>query len=670
MRKINRKITPEDLHNFRFVYQPAISPNGKEVLFTVAQTKENDSYVSSIWKYTDEHTQLAPMIGFGDRCSEPKWAPGGYEFLFLRTYSEKDRAHVELWVADSTGLNRRKIVQLQNRKILDPKWSRDGMYIFFLSDYDADQRPEPTTDVRLIRRMNYRFDGEGYLHDKRTHVFKIAMTDYGMNRITSGKFDVSGFDLSPDGKSVAFVTNMDKNADFQNNLDIYLISSKGGSKTRKLTSNKGSVAGLTYSPDGKFIAFIGDDYRFKFNTPAEIWLYEFSSRKSRCISHELNRPARNSIVSDVMMDNWITVPTWSGDSSKVFFNATDRGRCRIYSANAQNGKVSAITSGDHVVTSFSISETGTISYAQMDPTHLPELFLIGNESKSPKQITNFNSGFNSEVELVGPREFTFNASDGTAVHGFIYTPPTSKERKTGNGKPACVVEVHGGGGTEGFQFMHEFQCLVAMGYAVITCNFRGTSGYGEDFMRVLTGHYMEKDYSDIIDMVEHAIKVGWVDRKKIGVTGGSYGGYLTNWAIGHSKLFSAAVTDRSVVNLYSFYGTSDDYRLIEEDVQESFPWDRPESYLAKSAINYTKEMQTPLLIMHAEQDFRCRLEQAEQLYAFLKRQGKEVEFAIFPGESHGLSRSGKPHHRIERLRLMLWWFTNHIDVGKRIECPV
>ena len=142
-------------------------------------------------------------------------------------------------------------------------------------------------------------------------------------------------------------------------------------------------------------------------------------------------------------------------------------------------------------------------------------------------------------------------------------------------------------------------------------------------------------------------------------------------AISHSKLFSAAVTDRSVVNLYSFYGTSDDYRLIEEDVLESFPWNEPEHYLAKSPIEYTKEITTPLLIMHAEQDFRCRLEQAEQLYAFLRRQGKEVFFAIFPGESHGLSREGAPHHRVERLQLMLWWFTSHITTGEKpVECPI
>ena len=341
-------------------------------------------------------------------------------------------------------------------------------------------------------------------------------------------------------------------------------------------------------------------------------------------------------------------------------------KCNIFAANIASLGIQEVTSGDQVVTGFSVDSGGKIAFTRMDPTHPAELFVQESASK-PRQLSSFNAELLAEIELSEVKEFHFPASDREEIHGFFMSP-TGKPNGT---KPPCIIEIHGGGGTEGYQFMLEFQCLAALGYAVATCNFRGTSGYGEAFMKVLTGHYMEKDYSDIIDMVDYLVEKGWVDDKRIGVTGGSYGGYLTNWAISHSKLFAAAVTDRSVVNLFSFYGTSDDYRLIEEDVQESFPWDRPEHYLAKSPISYTKEITTPLLIMHSEQDFRCRLEQVEQLYAFLKRQGKEVVLAIFPEESHGLSRGGAPHHRVERLELMLWWFMSHIQTGEDPqECPI
>ena len=307
-----------------------------------------------------------------------------------------------------------------------------------------------------------------------------------------------------------------------------------------------------------------------------------------------------------------------------------------------------------------------MAYVKMDPVHLPELYILDKGQET--QATNFNVELLSQLVLTIPREFTFKAQDGTEVHGFFYPPAVKSENSA---PPPCIVQIHGGGGAEGFQFMHETQVQAALGFAIITCNFRGTQGYGEDFMRVLTGNYMVNDYSDIIDMVKYALNQGWIDRKRIGVTGGSYGGYLTNWAISHDgELFAAAVTDRSVVNLYSFYGTSDDYRLIEEDVQVSFPWDRAEHYLSKSPIGYTKNITTPLLIIHSEEDYRCPLEQAEQLYAFLIRQGKEVVLVVFPSESHGLSRGGKPHHRIERLQFNLWWFTSHIDTGKKVPPPV
>jgi dipeptidyl aminopeptidase/acylaminoacyl peptidase len=659
-----RTITPEDLLNFKFIHDSSISGDGKSILFTVTQPKGENEYFSAIWKHSQN--QLRPLIANLDRATTPLWSPIGNEFLFS-AISSHDKGVSQLWVADSNGLNRRRVLNLEG-KIDATKWSPDGKYIFFISDYDLDTKPKAHSDFIVVNRMNYRFDGEGHFRGKRPHIFKVAAASGKLDRITAGEFDVSCFDVSHDGSHVAFGSNTDPEADYQNNMDIYTVQSESGHAIRKLTSMRGPIASIAYSPDGSYIAFIADDYRFRFNTPLEVWVYGLKNGKTTNLSRKLDRPARNSIVSDVMMDKDSAPLVWSGDSKEVYFVTTDRGSCNIFACEISTGKTRQITNGKNVVTGFSLSQNGSIALVRMDPIHLPELFLIEEPSAEPRQLTEFNSDLLSDICLSVQKEFVFRASDKVEVHGFLLPPVGNSKRK--KNKFPCIVEIHGGGGTEGFQFMHEFQCLTAQGYAVLTCNFRGTSGYGAEFMRVLTGHYMEKDYSDIIDMVKYAIREEWIDKEKLGVTGGSYGGYLTNWAVGHSNLFAAAVTDRSVVNLYSFYGTSDDYRLIEEDVQMSFPWDRPEHYLAKSAISYTKKVTTPLLIMHAEQDFRCRLEQAEQLYAFLKRQKKEVEFVIFPEESHGLSRGGKPHHRVERLQFMLWWFTTHIKTGKIVERPV
>lgn len=657
----SRRAVPNDIYSFRFVHDPRISPDGNQVLFTVTQAASPEDYSSSIWKYTGQN--IGPIISTRDRVSNPVFSKTGDRFLYLSSSNSGSR---ELWVSNLSWTDRSQVLSLVKRKISSPKWSSDGKSVFFLSDYDPLRVGIPRTDVRLINRMNYRFDGEGYLHDKRVHVFELNLENREISPITQGEFDVVAFDISPDNRTIAFISNIDSKADFQNNQDIYTVSLGGKGEFSKLTDNKGSITSLMYSPDGNYIAFIGDDYRFKFNTPVQVWAHSIKEQNTFCVSKELDRPTRNSIHSDTMMNSENLEPVWDVDSRTVYFTATDRGRCNIYSANIETSEIREITSGRQVVTAFSISRNRKIAFTRMDPTHPCELFL---QDSNCRQVSNLNADLLVEVEFSDLEEFNFMAEDGTQVHGFFMSPTSAV--KQGDEKLPCVVEIHGGGGTEGYRFMFEFHCLAALGYSVATCNFRGTAGYGEDFMRVLTGHYMEKDYTDIIDMVKYLIHEGRIDDKRVGVTGGSYGGYLTNWAIGHTKLFAAAVTDRSVVNLYSFYGTSDDYRLIEEDVQESFPWIRPDHYLAKSPISFVAEIRTPLLIMHSEDDFRCRLEQAEQLYAFLKRQGKEVEFAIFPDESHGLSRGGKPHHRVERLQLMLWWFTSHIKTGeKAVECPI
>jgi dipeptidyl aminopeptidase/acylaminoacyl peptidase len=655
-----RKVIPEDLYNFKFVHDPTISPDGKHILFTVTQPKGPNDYTSTIWKYSSEQT--VAVISGKDRVFSPVFSKGGDLFVYLSTGAGSH----ELWVSDLLGKSNARVLSLEGRKISSPRWSQDEKAIFFLSNYDPSCPKEPKTDVRLITRMNYRFDGEGYLHDRRTHIFEISLEDKQLRQVTKGEFDVAAFDLSPDGKKVAFVSNLDSDADFQNNLDIHSVPTSGDGEISKLTNNRGSMSSLSYSPDGKYIAFIGDDYRDKFNTPVQVWVHDLENHRTFCASAKLDRQTRNSILSDAIMNSSTAEPVWSADSSTLYFSATDQGRCNIFCAKIESTEISEITYGNQVVTGFSVSHNGKIAFTKMDPTHPAELFLLKPDDNL-QHLSSFSARLLSEIALSEVQEFHFPARDGMEIHGFFMQPIGKKNGE----KPPCIVEIHGGGSTEGYQFMVEFQSLTALGYSVATCNFRGTAGYGEDFMKVLTGHYMEKDYSDVIDMVNYLVDKGWIDEKRIGVTGGSYGGYLTNWAISHSQLFKAAVTDRSVVNLYSFYGTSDDYRLIEEDVQESFPWDRPESYLAKSPIAYTKAVTTPLLILHSEEDFRCRLEQAEQLYAFLKRQGKVVVFAIFPGESHGLSRGGKPHHRVERLQLMLWWFTSHIPTGENpVQCPI
>ena len=291
-----RKVTPEDLYTFKFVHDPTISPDGEYILFTVTQAKGPDDYASAIWKYSTGQT--VPVISGEDRVFGPVFSKGGDRFVYLSTRAGSQ----ELWVSDLLGKESTCILSLEARKISSPRWSQDEKAIFFLSDYDPSRPKEPATDVRLITRMNYRFDGEGYLHDRRTHVFEVDLEDKQFRQVTKGEFDIAAFDLSPDGKKVAFVSNRDKQADFQNNLDIYSVSASGDGEISKLTNNRGSMSSLSYSPDGKYIAFIGDDYRDKFNTPVQVWVHDLENQRTFCASAKLDRQTRNSILSDAIMN--------------------------------------------------------------------------------------------------------------------------------------------------------------------------------------------------------------------------------------------------------------------------------------------------------------------------------------------------------------------------------
>jgi dipeptidyl aminopeptidase/acylaminoacyl peptidase len=243
------------------------------------------------------------------------------------------------------------------------------------------------------------------------------------------------------------------------------------------------------------------------------------------------------------------------------------------------------------------------------------------------------------------------------MDGWVIKPPDFDSSR----KYPLVVEIHGGPNTQyGYGFMHEFQVLAAQGYVVLYTNPRGSLGYGHDFALAVRGAWAEKDSFDILAGVDAAIKQGYVDEQRLGVIGGSYGGFMTNWLIGHTDRFKAAVTDRSVTNLASDFGSCDFGWTFADDELDTTPWEDLGRYIDSSPIKYVKDMHTPLLIMHSEQDLRCSIEQAEQLFASLKYLGREVLFVRFEGQSHGLSRGGHPHSRLERLRHISQWFEEHL----------
>jgi dipeptidyl aminopeptidase/acylaminoacyl peptidase len=351
-------------------------------------------------------------------------------------------------------------------------------------------------------------------------------------------------------------------------------------------------------------------------------------------------------------------PLWAGKNS-VHVLVSVRGATNVYLVSLNDGDVKPVTRGARRVVGISGGEKdGVLAYVAGNGNTPFELFVADSDGDNERQLTFHNADFLDEVALSPAEEITFKSQAGDRdIQGWILKPYGFQ---AGVKYPA-IVQIHGGPhAMYGQGLFHEMQLMAARGYAVLFTNPRGSQGYGEEFNSCTRGAWGESDMPDIMGGLDALIATGFVDESRIGVTGGSYGGYLTNWIIGHTDRFKAAVTQRCVANFYSMTGTSDigfDFGVYEFG---GTPWADTEKILKHSPITYVADMKTPLLIIHNEQDLRCPIEQGEQLYAFLKMLERDVAFVRIPGEDHNLSRTGTPSRRQARLHHMIGWFDSHL----------
>ncbi|MGB8346131.1 MAG: S9 family peptidase, partial [Ktedonobacteraceae bacterium] len=408
--------------------------------------------------------------------------------------------------------------------------------------------------------------------------------------------------------------------------------------------------------------------------------------------------------SDMTNEQLRPPPIWSPDGRTLYALAVQRGATRVYAVPATGNMgsdnvaaqfiapvtpdnvaaqfIAPVTPGNIHALDFSIDAARRQMAVLIEtPAHVAEIFMMSmdapGELRAPEQapgqprgivptlndecvlrrLTTFNDALFDEMSLTTPEYMPYTGADGWPMDGWVLKPPGFDASR----KYPMIVEIHGGPNTQyGYGFMHEMHMLAAQGYVVLFTNPRGSLGYGRDFALAVRGAWAEKDSLDILAGVDAVLQRGYIDEQRIGVIGGSYGGFMTAWLIAHSARFKAAVADRPVINRASFFGSSDIGIEFADDDLEAVPWDDLPRYMHTSPIAYVRNMHTPLLIIHSEHDLRCNIEQSEQLFAALKYLGREVLFVRFEGQSHGLSRSGHPHSRLERLRHIKQWFVEHL----------
>lgn len=675
-----RQITIEDLYRIKSVSAPRISPDGQRIAFVVTTIDAGKhEYRSSIWMVPTEGGEAKRFTAGAANTHSPSWSPDGRWLAFVTEREgepagkdqEEQKKHgkgkSQIWLIPTDGGEARQLTFMRHGSS-NPVWSPDSKQIVFNAAVGpADEENEDgktLPKVRVIDRLWYRLDGVGFIHERRTNLFLIDVAGGEPQQLTGGDWDDTDPAWSPDGARIAFVSSRAEDRWRIPCPDVYVltINQERAGDLQCLTNGSLACSAPSWSPDGHTIAFLGG---LKLHSGGHIDVYTIPSTSdngsANCLTQDFEGNFQDWTNSDIGDEHLTPAPAWSADGRTLYALASHRGASRIF-ALATNGageEPSTLTPGEVHTRDFRVDQsTGKMALLIASPTRVQEIFVRSTAPGSElRRLTVFNDALLNELALAKPEYMPYSGADGWQMDGWVMKPQDFDPSK----KYPLIVEIHGGPATQyGYGFFHEMQLLTAAGYVVLYTNPRGSCGYGREFSLAVRGAWGEKDSLDILAGLDTLLQKGYIDEQRIGVTGGSYGGFMTNWLIGHTDRFKVAVTDRSVTNLASDFGSCDFGWTFADDELDTTPWEDLDRYMRMSPITYVKNIHTPLLIIHSEQDLRCSIEQAEQLFASLKYLGREVLFVRFEGQSHGLSRGGHPKLRLERLRHILGWFEKYL----------
>ncbi|WP_125010293.1 S9 family peptidase [Parageobacillus thermoglucosidasius] len=664
MKKTTRGITAEDLFRIRFVSDPQFSPDGKKVIFVQKTIDHEREYRSHLFFLSLADGSVKQWTFGKSKDTFPRWSPDGKTIAFLSNRSGKP----QIWRLPADGGEARQLTFLKNG-VRQLCWSPNGRFLIALTSLDKEEtlkeREEKNKNEKekrkltplIVERLQYKSDAAGFRDDKQDVLIRIDAETGEMQALTNGDDEIISFAISPDGQTVAFAANRSEDPDFTFTRDIFLLDIDSG-KTTKITDGNGFFASLSWSPDGKMLAAIGHELEYLGATLNRVWTFDIPSGEKRALTANWDVHVGDAMVGDMHSGSPSPGLIWNKEGNGLYFLASERGRVNLYHV-ALDGTITPSVIGDFHLYGLSIHPHHHMAVAAIsDPTHIGDLYAVSLRDGKRDKLTNANEELEKELSFSKPESFSYPSRDGWDIQGWLMKPLHLEDGQ----KVPMVVEIHGGPhAMYGFTFFHEMQVLAAKGYAVLFTNPRGSHGYGQTFVNAVRGDYGGMDYEDIMSGVEYALAhFHFIDETRLGVTGGSYGGFMTNWIVGHTDRFKAAVTQRSISNWLSFYGVSDiGYFFTEWEVGCNV-WENPERLWHHSPLKYVKNIRTPLLILHSEKDYRCPIEQAEQLFISLKHLKRETKLVRFPEANHDLSRNGPPTLRLERLNHIVGWFEKYL----------
>lgn len=664
-----RTITAEDLYRFRLVTDCEISPSGEHVVFCVQRVdEENEKKYTNMWIVGTAGGEPWQFTHGDHADTKPTWSPDGTRIAFLSNRVDEDQP--QIYTIPFGGGEARQLTDLRG-EFGTLEWSPDGQQLlcqFRKKDQEAIEREQDEEKEELgvvsrrIERIFYKLDGKGFLPKERWHVWTIDAESGESTQLTDSEvYDELDPRWSPDGEQIVFHSNHADDPDLDPDaVDIFVIPANGG-PPRKLETPVGPKEKPVFSPDGQWVAYLGHEGRGDWWKNTGLWVVPADGTgEAQNLTERFDVAASFATINDLPGSLPMSPPTWSKDGDRIYVQISEHGNTvlKSVSLDGQDAALDVVVGGDGAVGSFSLDdEQSTLAYLHADMREPADVWTCELPDGEPRKRSSVNEALLQEIDLGQVEEVWFEGTTGNDLQGWILKPPSFDPSRA---YPA-IIEIHGGPRTQyGHLFMHEFYVLAAQGYVVTFCNPRGSRGYGEEHAKAIWNRWGSVDYDDLMAWTDLLEEKPYIDSQRMGVTGGSYGGYMTNWIIGHTDRFRAAITQRSVSNLISMYGSSDFNWSFQQEFGDQPPWEAFESYWQQSPISHIGDATTPTLVIHSEDDLRCPIEQGEQIFVALKKLGVDTEMIRFPDEPHGLSRGGRTDRRVKRLEHILRWFDRYL----------
>jgi acylaminoacyl-peptidase len=713
---VPRPPRPDDLYRLRIPTEPRLSPDGRLAVVTLQTVAPGfDGYRHALWLVPTDGSAPPRQLTIGARHDrQPRFSPDGRTLAFIsdrRAYVEEeptarrgrdraaavgdtrpdreDRDQIHLLSLD--GGEARRLTDLP-RGVDAFEWSPDGSRLVVVSSSHGSTREEddrargisrtarngdpPESDYRFIDRLEYMLNGKGFMYDRVGRLWLVDAATGAADRLTEAESLMPDVEpaWSPDGSRIAFIANRRRNADIGRDSDLHVVDVATRAVRRVSGGGRASFQGPAWLPDGRTIAVLGHRYEARAGTRNDIWLFgadgsDAGPRGGRNLSASHDLMPGSGMSSDITPGEPAVLAP-SADGRWIAFTAPVAGSYELWRIRIDDGRVERLTEGRHYVSGWSAAVGGStgrgmrIAYLRSTASSPADLWVLdvgARDAGAPRRLTAFNAEVLDELELHEPVERHVTV-DGRDIQGW-FLPASGSEGKAA----PLVLQIHGGPHTlYGWSPLWEFQVLAAAGIGVFFCNPRGSEGYGQAFNDANHRDWGPGPMRDVLAGVDALVEDGLADPQRLGVTGGSYGGYLTNWIVGHDDRFRAAMTCRSVSDMGTLFIVGDlsggEWPKLELDVR---PWEDPAYYREISPISYADRIHTPLLIQHSERDLRTTIVQAEALFTVLRSLRRPVRLLRVPEETHELTRSGTPFRRVENLRIVESWFRHFLIDGKR-----